>query len=182
MKVSYGFPLNTFSGKAAASKSSGNDGSLALNTGMKLYVAHTAVPVADYFGFYALRMQPFFKASGGNEIDVVVNSARAVKCWAWGSENGQGWAKIYNFVSVSYFPAATKYAPLIKYAEMNMVICKIGTAAGTATTGDIIVIPSTQKAPDASGVNNPLPAHTAVTPVLPNSRDGIATASLNNAD
>jgi hypothetical protein len=63
---------------------------------------------------------------------------------------------------------------------MNMVICKIGTAAGTATTGDVIMIPSTQKAPDAAGVNNPLPGHTAVTPVLPNSRDGIATAALNN--
>jgi hypothetical protein len=180
MKVSYGYPINTFSAKNAASKSSGNDGRLALNTGMKLYVAPAAVPVANYYGFYALRMQPFFKSSGCNEIDVVVNSKRAVQCFVWGSENGQGWALLHNHAAITYFPAATKYAPLIKYAEMNMVICKIGTAAGTATTGDVIMIPSTQKAPDANGVNNPLPGHTAVTPVLPNSRDGIATAALNN--
>lgn len=76
MKVKYGFPINTFSAKdsAGANKSSGNDGSIALNTGMKLYVAPQAVPVANYFGFYALRMQPFFKSTGCNEIDVVVNS------------------------------------------------------------------------------------------------------------
>jgi hypothetical protein len=46
MNVSYGFPQNTFSLKHA-SKISTNDGSLAPATGLKLYVAAAAVPVAD---------------------------------------------------------------------------------------------------------------------------------------
>lgn len=63
MKVSYGFPQNTFSPNTA-SKISTNDGALAPSTGLKLYVAAAAVPVADYFGFYVLRMTPFFKSTG----------------------------------------------------------------------------------------------------------------------
>lgn len=91
MLVSYGFPQNTWSPNTA-SKISTNDGTLAPATGLKLYVAAAAVPLADYYGFYVLRMTPFFKSTGANEIEVVVNSARAVKCWLWGSNNGAGFA------------------------------------------------------------------------------------------
>lgn len=38
-----------------------------------------------------------------------------------------------------------------------MVICKVGVAAGTTNTGDVMIIPTTQVDPNASGVNNPLP-------------------------
>jgi len=40
---------------------------------------------------------------------------------------------------------------------MNMVICKVGVAPGTATTGDIMMIPHTHVDPNLTGVNNPLP-------------------------
>lgn len=56
MFVSYGFPMNTYSAAAGASEISNNEGALALSTGLKLYVAGGAIPVADYFGFYVLRM------------------------------------------------------------------------------------------------------------------------------
>jgi len=64
---------------------------------------------------------------------------------------------------------------------MNMVICKIGTAAGTATTGDVIVIPATQSAPDAATTNNPLPEHGSVSP-FPSSASGIKLAALNGGN
>jgi len=38
-----------------------------------------------------------------------------------------------------------------------MVICKVGVAPGTATTGDIMMIPHTHVDPNLTGVNNPLP-------------------------
>lgn len=68
MNVVYGFPINVYSGTASASKKSENNGAVALSTGMKLYIAADAVPVADYYGFYVPRMTPFFKDTGGNEI------------------------------------------------------------------------------------------------------------------
>lgn len=39
-----------------------------------------------------------------------------------------------------------------------MVICKVGVAAGTATTGDVMIIPTTHVDPNLSGANNPLPS------------------------
>jgi hypothetical protein len=178
MKVGYGFPINTYSATAGASKNSGNNGAIVLSTGMKIYVAAGDVPLADYYGFHALRMIPFWKSTGGNEIEVVVNSARAVQCWSWGSAQGEGWASIHNPVWATYFTA--KYFALMQYAQMNMVICKIGTAAGTATTGDVIVIPATQKAPDATNVNNPLPKYASATPVLSSGRASVVTAANTN--
>jgi hypothetical protein len=77
MYVSYGFPLNTYSARATVNELSEIDGAVALATGMKIYVAATAVPVAEYFGFYALRMVPFFKTTGGNEIEVLSSTSRA---------------------------------------------------------------------------------------------------------
>jgi hypothetical protein len=112
---------------------------------MKIYIAAAAVPLADYYGFYSLRMIPFFKATGGNEIDVVVNSARAVQCWFWGSPNGQGFAYLdTNVMQAAFLLATSKYTSPHSLAQLCFVVCKLGTAAGTATTGDVVVIPNTQ--------------------------------------
>lgn len=174
-KVSLGFPLNSFS--SDATKKSANDGALALSVGMKLYVAAAAVPLADYYGMFALRMTPFFKSTGGNEIEVVVNSARAVQCWSWGSYNGAGWALAAAHAGATFFTG--KYFALYQYAQLNMVVCKVGTAAGTATTGDIIIIPATQSQPDGSNVNNPLPKYDAASS-LSSSRANIITAAATH--
>jgi len=174
MKVTYGFPLNTFS--AAASKKSANDGALALGAGLKIHVAAAAVPLADYYGFYVPRMIPFYKATGGNEIEVLVSSARAVQCWSWGSYNGNGWATVHNAAWATFF--ANKYFALLQYAQLNMIICKVGTAAGTATTGDTIVIPTTQTQVDGTDINNPLPLYGVG---LSSDPTKLATAANSNA-
>jgi hypothetical protein len=143
---------------------------------MKIYIAATTQPLADYYGFYALKMTPFFKSTGGNEIEIVINSARAgVQCWSWGSYDGAGWALLHSDDGLVFFETA-KYQSLVQYAEMNMVICKLGTTAGTATTGDIIIIPSTQTDPGIASANNPLPEQGVVTPRLPSSVEGITAA------
>lgn len=59
---------------------------------------------------------------------------------------------------------------------MNLVICKVGTTAGTTTTGDIMIIPSTQSDPGVSSVNNPLPEQGTTTARQPSSQSGIAAA------
>lgn len=85
MNVSYGFPTNTYKINSEAAVKSNNNGIWAVGA-MKLYVAPAAVPVADYFGFFVPRFTPFFKSTGGNEIEVILNSDRTgVQCWAWGS-------------------------------------------------------------------------------------------------
>jgi len=85
MLVSYGFPTNTYKINSEAAVKSNNNGIWAVGA-MKIYVAPAAVPVADYFGFFVPRFTPFFKSTGGNEIEVILNSARTgVQCWAWGS-------------------------------------------------------------------------------------------------
>lgn len=142
---------------------------------MKIYIAATTQPLAEYYGFYALKMTPFFKATGGNEIEVVVNSDRTVQCWSWGSFDGQGWALPHANDGLVFFTTA-KYQSLVQYAMMNMVICKLGTTAGTATTGDIIIIPSTQSDPGVGGANNPLPEQGYVATVQPSSVEGISAA------
>jgi len=183
MKVLYGFPLNVYSATAATGKKSQNNGALALSTGLKVYIGAGDAPLADYYGFYTLRMTPFFKAAGGNEIEVVVNSKRTVRCWSWGSYNGAGFAQVNNMVSSTYF--ANKYFALVQYAGLNMVICKLGTATGTAVTGDVILIPATQTAPDgklgdgSTDVNNPLPLAVSTNP-LASSLASIKTAATSN--
>lgn len=52
---------------------------------------------------------------------------------------------------------------------MNMVICKVGVAAGTTGTGDIMIIPNTMVDSNLATANNPLPtapmaSATATTP------------------
>jgi len=44
-----------------------------------------------------------------------------------------------------------------QYAAMNFVICEVGVAAGTATTGDVIIVPAKQSNVDIAGENNMLP-------------------------
>ena len=71
-------------------------------------------------------MTPFFKATGGNEIEVL--TARAgVQCWSWGSENGAGWAHLHTYKGLGFL-AASKYIALSQYSGVNVVICKVGTA------------------------------------------------------
>jgi len=182
MLVTYGFPLNTFSATAGTTLKSENDGAVALSTGMKLYIAADVAPLADYYGFYTLRMIPFFKATGGNEIDVMVSTARAVQCWSWGSYNGAGFATIHGPAWATYF--ANKYFALMQFRGVNMIVCKLGTAAGTSSTGDVVIIPATQLAPDTPAtVNNPLPLAVSTTPYLSSSLDSMKTAcnSVNPA-
>jgi len=156
MNVVYGFPLNTYVGNAdKAKKFLGNDGTNALSVGLKVYVKADKAPVADYYGFFVPRMTPFFKSTGGNEIEVVVSTTRKVQCWAWGSYNGNGFALVHGFVGNEFF--ANKYFALVQYKGLNMVVCKLGTAKGTATTGDVVIVPATQLGPILDNVNDPLP-------------------------
>lgn len=80
MNVNYGFPLNVWLSDESATEYAANDGALALSVGLKIFIAEgtTGKPVADYYGFWTPMMTPFFKATGNNEIDVVVNTDRAV--------------------------------------------------------------------------------------------------------
>ena len=163
MNVSYGFPTNTFKAITAANSNtrSANNGIWAVGA-MKVYVAADAVPLADYYGFFVPRMTPFFKSTGGNEIEVVLNSARTgVQCWAWGSRNGEGFMIAQNNKAPQsatlQFTGQLNWLNTVRYARMNMVICKVGVAAGTASTGDVMIIPTTQVDINESGANNPLP-------------------------
>jgi len=165
MNVSYGFPLNTWQALNAANTLASNDGLFALSTGIKLYIATTDAkkPIADYYGFYVPRMTPFFKTSGGNEIEVLTERA-SVQCWSWGSENGAGYIH-ENHASrknsyLEYFLGDSKYGPAWQFAGANLVICKVGKAAAGAN-GDVIIVPATQSVADATGVNNPLPLSTS---------------------
>lgn len=144
MKVSYGFPLNTFAEKAQTGKATGNDGSMALATGLKIFISKDDTPLEDYYGFFVLKMTPFFKATGGNEIDAVVSgdSTRTVQCWYHGSTNGQGWCVLSTAVKWIEYYTGKYYSPH-QYGQMPLVICKLGKVKGTATHGDVIVIPAT---------------------------------------
>ena len=112
MNLIYGFPLNTYAATANVDHKSENDGAVALATGLKIYIAGAAVPVADYYGFYVLRMIPFYKATGGNEIEVLVSTSRAVQCWNWGSYNGAGYAAVHTHAPFVDYIAASKYFAL----------------------------------------------------------------------
>jgi hypothetical protein len=62
-----------------------------------------------------------------------------------------------------------------------MIVCKLGTTAGTATTGDVVIIPATQLAPDTpSTVNNPLPEYASTTPLLSSGSAPLATAATSS--
>lgn len=98
----------------------------------------------------------------------------------WGSNNGAGWAQINNFAAAAMFTTnAPKYQALIQYQGLNMVVCKIGVAAGTATTGDVMIIPATHSQPDRTNENNPLPEFLTVTPVVMANRAGMVIAATN---
>lgn len=61
------------------------------------------------------------------------------------------------------------------------MVCKIGTATGTATTGDVIIIPATQLRPDGTNVNNPLPGFKNDDP-LANSLEGMGISTKVSSD
>jgi hypothetical protein len=99
-------------------------------------------------------MTPFMKATGGNEIEVVVSTSRVVKCWMWGHPDGYGHGRnivggstassaLANDVTTNYILAASGYDRTWSCNMMSMIICNLGTAAGTATTGDVVIIPTT---------------------------------------
>jgi hypothetical protein len=94
-------------------------------------------------------MTPFFKATGGNEIEVVVSTSRVVKCWMWGHPDGYGVARtiaggnVENDVTLNYIKAASGYDRTWSSNLMSLVICNLLTTAGTATTGDVVIIPTT---------------------------------------
>lgn len=175
MKVVYGFPMNVYSATASVDKLSSNDGAVALSTGLKIYIAPNDKPLDDYYGFYALRMIPFFKSTGKNEIVVMVNSERAVQCWSWGSYNGAGFATKHDDAWVTYFTG--KYFALMQYKGLNMIVCKLGKTGGTASTGDVIIVPATQLEPVGTNINNPLPKSDSTDPLLASSWNSLVTAS-----
>jgi len=89
-KVTVSYPLSTSAGATVTSSELTVDGSEVLQAAMKIYIASGALPIDAVFGFYSMRMTPFFNSKGANQIDVVANTKRAVTCWFWGSPNGQG--------------------------------------------------------------------------------------------
>jgi len=69
--------------------------------------------------------------------------------------------------------------PTVMWRGFNLISCKVGTAAGTANTGDVAIIPSTQLAPQVPAtVNNPLPLANVG---LSSCRESIATATNSGA-
>jgi hypothetical protein len=147
MNVVYGFPLNVYIAKAdatTAKKHLGNDGINALSVGLKVYITKDKTPLHDYYGFYVPRMTPFYKSTGGNEIDVVESDeTRSTRCWCWGSYNGAGYALKLAHAGSTYL-TGLKYIPLVEYADINMVICKLDKSKkADATNGAVIVIPAT---------------------------------------
>lgn len=113
-----------------------NDGAIALNT-FKIFLAADAEPVDEFFGFPMPRGRPFMKATGDNEIEVEISSARAgVQCWMYGNEYGSGFCNVQQLTNY-------EYGRLAQFREMNFMVCKVGLTAGTAVSGDVILVPFT---------------------------------------
>jgi hypothetical protein len=90
-------------------------------------------------------MTPFFKSTGGNQVEVVVSTARTVSCWHYSSSNGDGYCLKNGDDWLTFFTGEDLLMrETIMYGAMGLMICEVGTASGTATTGDAIFIPSTQ--------------------------------------
>lgn len=64
MKLIYSFPLNSFTRYNNAGDNTANFGTEAVAVGLKIYISTANTPISDYYGFYVLRMTPFFKADG----------------------------------------------------------------------------------------------------------------------
>jgi hypothetical protein len=60
-------------------------------------------------------MTAFYNSKGGNQIDVVVNSKRAVKCWMWGTYNGMGYCRNHNDNSFAKFFSQTGEVDYLSY-------------------------------------------------------------------
>lgn len=125
-------------------------------------------------------MTPFFKATGGNEIEVLTERA-SVQCWSWGSENGAGFIAVNTNTYQAKFLANSLYAPAWQFAGANLVICKLGTAAAAATVGDVVVVPATQSQADGTNVNNPLPLSTSYAVNFPTNKAGYTGAGAHAA-
>ena len=59
---------------------------------------------------------------------------------------------------------------------MNLLICEIGTTKGTANTGDVIIVPTTQTVVDAQGEHQMLPTYGAA----PKQADIVGTKACFN--
>jgi hypothetical protein len=189
MMVTQGYPMNTYSedNKVAdtAKFLSTNNGQYVLSTGLKVYFNAGDKALDNYYGFYVPRMTPFFSSKGGNQIDVMVSTTRKVECFSWGSYNGAGMiddvlAEIKK-VWGSYF-LTNGYLPARMVAGLNLVICKAtkGTA-GTAKTGDVVVVPATQSAPDV-GSNDPAPGQHKAAKPYSSSRSGLMSGLNKSTD
>lgn len=110
-------------------------------------------------------------STGANEIVTVVSTSRVVKCWMWGHPDGYGNARniaggstassaLSNDVTDNYIMVASGYDRTWSCNMMSLVICNVGTTAGTATTGDVVIIPTTQKTLAASDIPLPTPGTT----------------------
>jgi hypothetical protein len=125
-------------------------------------------------------MTPFFKAAGGNQIDVMVNTKRKVDCFSWGSQNGAGYVDkdVKTMVSDdkwTNFFKTNGYLVARAVAGLNLVICKATKdTPGTDVTGDIVVIPATQSAGDLS--NDPVPGQNVKGAPWSSSRCGLMSA------
>jgi hypothetical protein len=89
-----------------------NDGSIALSTGMKIFISATEAdkPVADYYAFYTMTMTPFMSVLGGNKVETVVTNSRDVSCTFWGQPNGLGYSLAADDAAIgAYFLAASSY-------------------------------------------------------------------------
>lgn len=110
-------------------------------------------------------------STGANEIVTVVSTSRVVKCWMWGHPDGYGNARniaggnsassaLSNAVTDDYIKVASGYDRTWSCNMMSLVICNVGTTAGTATTGDVVIIPTTQKQLAAADIPLPTPGET----------------------
>lgn len=134
-------------------------------------------------------MTPFFKSTGANEVEVVVTPARdGTKCWMWGGPNGMGVARNIDYsgtnantVEANYILAASGYNRAWVNAMLSLVICKVGVGAGTATTGNVIVIPSTQVVENAE-LALPVVGETGFYHAVPNKMQTAYQASSTAGD
>jgi hypothetical protein len=150
--VTMGYPLNSYATIDAAMTTEGsNDGSEVLATGVKFFIVATETPVQSHVAVFTLRMTPFYKSTGGNEVEVVVQGSRTVSCWVYSSQTGGGYCTKFSAGANTYFQNNLAiYREQKMFAGMGLLVCDIGVAAG-ATGGETIFVPATQQAHAAVG-------------------------------
>jgi len=145
--VKVSFPLGTYgSPDTAYTVESTNNGASVLNTGVKIYIAAGAAPPTTHMGIFTVRMTPFFKSTGQNQVELSMNSARTVSCWHFSSADGSGYCIKHANDYLTFFTGEDLlYREAIMFGGMGLLVCELGTGTGTATTGDAIFVPATQQ-------------------------------------